>query len=375
VSIASPGRDTTARWPYALEFRGTAGDADGTIAKHRWDFGDGNVATVEDPGPYAYAAMGTYTVTYQATDDDGAVSVPAAVVVTVVAAGLAPEPGKWFGVYESLGLGFEVNAQGTGITKISFVPFNWQCGGDTLNERLAASDPSGWPIVGSTFTITAAFPASSLAMMVEGTFNSNMTASGTWTAVYSGTSCSGAWQTSRQPPNIGVFMRPDFSRVVGLVGFWWMPGRQVTLEIDNGGNGTVDFVATARAGYDGAARFDVGGSLPFTVGEGDLVRMRDAVMAVGYLVLYVTLESVDVAADLVSGRARQGTEVRVWIWNPLPQIEGPEVVAVADATGRWSASFAGTFDIVAGTSFNVKAQCGVAGGPNCGGSTGFDWPQ
>jgi hypothetical protein len=57
---------------------------DGTIAGHRWEFGDGTGASVEDPGSHTYAALGTYRATYRVTDDDGATSPAASVVVTVV---------------------------------------------------------------------------------------------------------------------------------------------------------------------------------------------------------------------------------------------------------------------------------------------------
>ncbi len=82
--IENPSQDTTVTLGEAVDFQGTASDADGTIAGHNWDFGDGNGASVEDPGPYTYASVGTYTVTYQVTDDDGAKSLAASVAVTVV---------------------------------------------------------------------------------------------------------------------------------------------------------------------------------------------------------------------------------------------------------------------------------------------------
>jgi len=82
--IDSPEHDTTLTLGETVTFLGTATDADGTIASHQWDFGDGSGASVEDPGAHTYASAGRYTVTYRVTDDDGATSPTARVVITVV---------------------------------------------------------------------------------------------------------------------------------------------------------------------------------------------------------------------------------------------------------------------------------------------------
>jgi uncharacterized protein YjdB len=82
--IDLPRRDTLLTLGEAVSFQGTGSDVDGTIASHRWDFGDGTGASVEDPGAHTYAGVGIYRVTYRVTDDDGATSSAATVVVTVV---------------------------------------------------------------------------------------------------------------------------------------------------------------------------------------------------------------------------------------------------------------------------------------------------
>jgi len=81
--ISNPGKDTTVTPGDAVDFQGTATDPDGTIASHTWDFGDGNGSEAEDPGEYTFANTGTYTVTYQVTDDRGETSPVASVEVTV----------------------------------------------------------------------------------------------------------------------------------------------------------------------------------------------------------------------------------------------------------------------------------------------------
>lgn len=371
--IDSPGRDTTARWPYALEFSGTARDADGTVAQHHWDFGDGYTTDDADPGPYAYAAVGTYTVTYRVTDDDGAVS-EAQVTVTVVKTGIAPEPGGWAGWF-GFGVGFDVNDQGTAVTAVTFTFDGWACGTDTLKTQIRTGNAPGWPIQNDAFALETAFPELDLAITLVGTFTSSLEASGTWTVVTPETTCPGTWTAYKSPPSIAVFMAPDFSSTVDIVGFNWLPGRRVTLEIDYGGNGTIDVVDTTRAGLDLTARFADGmGNAPYEVTEGDSIAMRDAVWGVGYVVLYVTVDSVDLDLDLVSGAARTGTQVGVWINDSLLSVR-PTVVTVPDAAGRWSTSFAGIHDLVSATRFGVSAYCqGIAGGWTCGGATGLSWP-
>jgi PKD repeat protein len=49
-------------------------DLDGTIVSFLWDFGDGTTATAIQDINHAYSKEGTYTVTLNLTDDDGASS-------------------------------------------------------------------------------------------------------------------------------------------------------------------------------------------------------------------------------------------------------------------------------------------------------------
>jgi PKD repeat protein len=366
--IDKPGQDTTVTLSSAVDFQGTATDSDGTIVSHSWDFGDGNGSSVEDPGAYNYAAAGTYTVTYQVTDDDGAVSVPAELVVTVVTVPVDPAPGNWSGTAEFGELAFTVNVDRTAITEIGFTFQDWQCGGATRNGTITSSNPSGWPISDGEFTIVSSF-ADELTMTVQGTFSSTFAASGTWTGVSYGTTCSGDWLASSYAPMLSVFMSADFSETTAIGGFHWQAAGQVTLEIDNGADGSIDFQSTKTTYPEGVVWFHPEGPSPFTVAEGDIVRMYDAATVRTYVALYVTVESVDADADMVSGFAREGTELAVMIFDPaLPGTEGPEIRLTADATEIWSADFAGIFDIVPGSHGWVIAS--VSGG---GGHTTIEW--
>jgi PKD repeat protein len=63
-------------------------DADGTVATHAWDFGDGSTGTGVTAA-HAYTAAGTYTVALTVTDDDGATATTSGTVT--VTAPVTPE--------------------------------------------------------------------------------------------------------------------------------------------------------------------------------------------------------------------------------------------------------------------------------------------
>jgi PKD repeat protein len=53
-------------------FNDTSSDLDGTIISWIWDFGDGNTSEEQNP-THQYADNGTYTITLNVSDDDGAI--------------------------------------------------------------------------------------------------------------------------------------------------------------------------------------------------------------------------------------------------------------------------------------------------------------
>lgn len=375
AAITNPSRDTALASPYAVDFLGTATDGDGAVVSHHWDFGDGNEASREDPGPYAYEAAGVYPVTYQVTDEDAAVSAPATVVVTVTAPAIAPQPGNWFGKMPFSLLQFSLNSQGTAITEVVLILDTLPCGGGhPQRTRVTSSNPGGWPLSGLDFAIETTFPELALGLTLNGRFTSHTEASGTWVAVSSGTACAGTWETDRVAPDIALTMSASFARTLRLNGFNWLPGRAVTLEIDRHADGTIDFDSTARATRDGVARFNQDAP-SFAAAEGDSIRMYDGLWRTGFVVLYVTLDAVEASTNLVRGRAREGTQIRVTAHDPaLPYPQGPELVVVADAAGTWKADFTGVFDIVIGTGGLIAATCPhLFGGMVCGGSTMIEW--
>lgn len=66
--------------PLTVNFIGHASDVNGTIASYAWTFGDGATSALASPS-HIYAAAGSYTVTFTATDDQGAASAATAVIV------------------------------------------------------------------------------------------------------------------------------------------------------------------------------------------------------------------------------------------------------------------------------------------------------
>jgi PKD repeat protein len=73
-----------------VQFTDTSSDSDGTIAGHRWDFGDAADSDQSDPS-HTYAAAGTYSVSLTVTDNDGATDTAAQSITVSTAANSAPE--------------------------------------------------------------------------------------------------------------------------------------------------------------------------------------------------------------------------------------------------------------------------------------------
>ena len=72
VTVDASANQTTANPGELVVFDGFAStDEDGFIETYEWDFGDGTTAT-GDMVDHTYSSTGSYTVTFTATDDDGA---------------------------------------------------------------------------------------------------------------------------------------------------------------------------------------------------------------------------------------------------------------------------------------------------------------
>lgn len=76
VSVVAPNVDPVADFSFtstdlSVDFSDTSNDSDGSISSWSWDFGDGNLSTLQNPSN-TYASAGNYTVTLIVTDNQGA---------------------------------------------------------------------------------------------------------------------------------------------------------------------------------------------------------------------------------------------------------------------------------------------------------------
>jgi hypothetical protein len=148
-----------------------------------------------------------------------------------------------------------------------------------------------------------------------------------------------------------VFMNSDFTETGSVAGFSWNPISVVTLEIDKGADGSVEYTQAKGLDPDGVVRWFSTDGLP-VVSEGDLVRMYDdqaSQTVKQHYVKYVILTEVNPTTDTLTGSAREGAEVFVRVFDPaLPFPDGPDLSDIAGPTEIWSVDFSGVFDIVSG---------------------------
>jgi len=133
-----------------------------------------------------------------------------------------------------------------------------------------------------------------------------------------------------------VFVDYQLTKITNVTGFRWNPGSNVTLEIDSGDNGTIDYSGTKDVPGDGTVDFDLGN---FPVAPGDLVRMFDNVDPSNthvHNVFYLTIDSIDPTADVLMGKAdTTGTLdgfINVMVFDPDPS-SGPSKNVVT--VGGW----------------------------------------
>jgi hypothetical protein len=171
-------------------------------------------------------------------------------------------------------------------------------------------------------------------------------------------------------PNLIVFQSADFSTTDGIIGMFWIPESQVTLTIDRGADGSIDLERTTIVEQDGAARFNYTHPDPtLQVAEGDIVELSDGVTRITYVVCYVTLDSIDLGTNIVSGKAREGTEVLVGVNDPAPHDpHSREFRVIAGSSETWTVDFTGVFDIVSDTTGYVISGCGQSQA-----STSIEW--
>jgi hypothetical protein len=81
--ITSPSADTGVLVGDSVLVAGTVSDADGTVVSRLWNVSDGRSATTDVLGRLAFATPGVVTLTFQGTDDEGAISAVVQRTITV----------------------------------------------------------------------------------------------------------------------------------------------------------------------------------------------------------------------------------------------------------------------------------------------------
>ncbi len=294
------------------------------------------------------AHVGTFAGTLRVTDDKGG---EGNADLSIRVEPFAPQPGEWWGRTDFGQLGFTVNDQSTELTQVSFHFAEFQCGGAGGTAMIPAGTSPRWPITDREFTIQASFPG--LSMTVHGTFIGNHAVSGTWSGLSLGNTCGGDWRASRlgYNPIIALMMNASFSTTRDIVGFGWLPGSHLTIELDNGADGVIDLGGTTIIDNTGVARFQhYPGVNSFSVAEGDTIRMYDAITEIVYAAEYIKVKTVDTENDIVTGSARPGKSLSVGVFDPGPAFpDGLDIEVWPDAVGSWTVDFAGIFDLTPST--------------------------
>jgi hypothetical protein len=134
----------------------------------------------------------------------------------------AVTPGTWVGAAGFGTFDVVVNAQGTGIEKITYHFSSFACGQGTLSGGMGITPGTPWPISNDEFSITNTLDPDR-EMTVSGTFEPLTQTAGTWEAVFHGEECTGTWTWETSPGGGGG--DPDIMIDHAYVqGVYWNPG-------------------------------------------------------------------------------------------------------------------------------------------------------
>jgi PKD repeat protein len=151
ITVSPANQPPTANFTFSCSglgctFTSTSSDPDGAIASYSWNFGDGTTSTVQNPS-HNFTAGGSYTVTLQVTDNQGAPSAPFSRTVTVSPANQAPTAD------------FTLSCSGLACTFTStssdpdgtIASYSWNFGDGTSSTL---QNPSHNYTAGGTYTVT-----------------------------------------------------------------------------------------------------------------------------------------------------------------------------------------------------------------------------
>jgi hypothetical protein len=180
----------------------------------------------------------------------------------------------------------------------------------------------------------------------NGSVNATADGSGNWIADFSGItdltffSDGGSQQTDDDGDSTGVWwasprfqVAPDDEWVQSSSP--WTPGATISLTIEDGSG--VVYADSQTADVHGNFHFGLWDV--FDLQRGHVVTVSDGTTTKTHTVTNLFVDSVDVTADTVSGRADAGTDVAVWVHG------NGSVNATADSAGNWLADFSGITDL------------------------------
>ncbi len=178
VAVIAPAAPAPIVEGGTVDFNGSgSSDSDGTIDTWAWTFGDGNIDTVEDPAPHAFAAEGTYATNLLVTDNAGKSGratttvvvqgdVPAIDITPVNFGELDADHGMW---------NLNLDASDYASDTEGVVSYQWEFS-DGLSENFEDGDAVGWQVYAGTWEIEDTSP-------ITGSFSYRQTDTGldrTW---------------------------------------------------------------------------------------------------------------------------------------------------------------------------------------------------
>ncbi|MEW5986420.1 MAG: ABC transporter substrate-binding protein [Chloroflexota bacterium] len=138
-------------------------------------------------------------------------------------------------------------------------------------------------------------------------------------------------------PHLGT--RPNEDRVEG---WGWTAGANVSLTIDDPGNGQgVDYTAVQTADDWGNLNFDLR-PIAYDIVAGMEVTLTEGSEVQAHVVTNLMVTVVDIVSDTVSGTADPGTNVDVWTCDWMGCANRHETT---DGSGNWTADFAHPGDL------------------------------
>ncbi|MCO4769607.1 MAG: PKD domain-containing protein [Deltaproteobacteria bacterium] len=142
VPVSAPGGPYSALQNQTVNVDGSSStDTDGTLVDYSWDCDAGNGVSLVSTGTSSsttctYSSVGTYTITLQVTDDDGATDTQTTTVLVSNGAPVAVAGGPYTGVKN---VAVTVDGSGSSDPDGTLVSYAWDCDNDGIVDVTSAS--------------------------------------------------------------------------------------------------------------------------------------------------------------------------------------------------------------------------------------------